>query len=141
LISGGTDHFGRPVTPDEIYDPITKRFKFATPGEDAAGSGDSSPVYISASIPEDGTANVPILPLISVRFSQLLDVRTASATNFVLTGPNDKPVPAKVSAAEAGRLVFLMSDSALAPGTHYILNIRAFPVPCNEALHALQTSR
>ena len=87
-------------------------------------SGDPSPVHISASIPEDGTANVPILPLISVRFSQLLDVRTANATNFVLTGPNDKPVPAKVSAAEAGRLVFLMPDSALAPGTHYILNIR-----------------
>ena len=143
LISRGTDHFGRPATPGEIYDPITKRFKFAIPGEDAAGSGDSSPVHISASIPEDGTANVPILPLISVRFSQLLDVRTANATNLVLTGPNDKPVPAKVSAAEAGRLVFLMPDSALAPGTHYILNIRgvssSMGMPISDASIAFDT--
>jgi RHS repeat-associated protein len=123
-ISGGTDHFGRPVAAGELYDPASKRFRFIGQGEDQHLSDDSGPTRIAASIPEDGTANVSILPLLSIRFSQLLDVRSANTTNFVLVGPNDKPVPAKVSAAEDGRLVFVTPNSALTPGTHYILRIK-----------------
>jgi RHS repeat-associated protein len=122
LFSGGKDHFGRPTQVLEIYDPVTKRFRSAGPDEQAASSHDA--LQISASIPQDGVVNVQILPLISVRFSQLLDVRTASAANFILTGPDQKPVPARVSAAEAGRLVFVVPDSVLTPGTHYVLSIK-----------------
>jgi len=124
LISGGKDHFGRAVLADEFYDPIVKRFRITTPDAAAASSHDSSPLQVSASIPEDGATHVQILPLISLRFSQLLDVRTANATDFVLAGPDEKPVSTKVSAAEAGRLVFIIPDSALAPGTHYVLSIK-----------------
>ena len=94
-ISGGTDHFGRSVAAGELYDPASKRFRFMGQGEDQLLSDDSGPTRIAASIPEDGTANVSILPLLSIRFSQLLDVRSANAANFVLIGPNEKPVPCK----------------------------------------------
>lgn len=125
LISGGKDHFGRAVQIDEVYDPIVKRFRLTMPDAAVAGaSHDSRSIQVSASIPEDGATHVQILPLISLRFSQLLDVRTASAINFVLTGPDEKPVSARVSAAEAGRLVFVIPHSALAPGTHYVLSIK-----------------
>lgn len=124
LIAGGKDHFGRAVPTDEVYDPIVKRFRIIAHDAAVASSHDSSPIQVSASIPEDGATHVQILPLISLRFSQLLDVRTANATDFILTGPDEKAVSAKVSAAEAGRLVFVLPNSALAPGTHYVLSVR-----------------
>src|ERR1700739_445108 len=124
FLSGGKDHFGSPVHIEEVDDPVAKRFSFASPSVRPNSAHDAAPVQIAASIPEDGAAAVQILPLISFRFSQLLDVKTANATSFVLTGPDGKPVPARISASEAGRLVFVIPDSALAPGSHYILNIK-----------------
>ena len=136
-IAGGTDHFGRAVTAGELYDPASKRFRFMSQGEEASLSDNSGQARLSASIPEDGTANVSILPLISMRFSQLLDVRSASAANFVLLGPNEKVVTAKVSAAEAGRLVFVVPDSALTPGTHYVLRVNGATSAAGERLPEL----
>ena len=133
-ISGGTDHFGRPVAAGELYDPTSKRFRFTSQGEESSLSDDSGPARIAASIPEDGATNVSILPLISIRFSRLLDVRTANAANFVLTGPSEKLVSAKVSAAESGRLVFVTPDTALAPGTHYLLRVKGAASAAGERL-------
>ena len=131
-VSGGHDHFGRLVTAGEIYDPVSKRFRFSTQDEKQDEATDPATLRVSGSVPEDGATNVSIQPVISVRFSKLLAVQTANATTFTLTGPNEKPVPAKVSAAEAGRLVFILPDSALAPGTHYILRIKGVSTPAGE---------
>jgi Bacterial Ig-like domain/Galactose oxidase, central domain len=131
-VSGGHDHFGRPVTAGEIYDPVSKRSRFSSQDEKQDESTDPATLRVSGSVPEDGAANVSIQPVISVRFSKLLAVQTANATTFTLTGPNKKPVPAKVSAVEAGRLVFILPDSALAPGTHYILRIKGATTTAGE---------
>ena len=83
LISGGKDHFGRPAQVEEIYDPITKRFRFAGSSE----SQNDLQFEVAASTPADGATDVAVESFIVFRFSHLLNVRTATDKNFVLTGP------------------------------------------------------
>src|SRR6266700_842874 len=120
-ISGGTDHFGRPVQVDEIFDPISKRFRFSTTVEAADPALASG---IAPSIPADGASDVAIQYPIALRFTQLLNVTSATARNFVLTGPDESAVKAKVTAAEDGRLVFVLPDAPLQLGTTYVLRIK-----------------
>jgi YD repeat-containing protein len=136
-ISGGTDHFGQPIHGSEVYDPTSRRFRFMSQDEETDSSRNSGPLQMAASIPEDGATNVQILPLISMRFSQLLDVRTANSANFVLMGPDEQAIPAKVSAAESGRLVFVVPDTALAAGTHYVLHVNGATSVSGEQLSDL----
>lgn len=119
-ISGGTDHFGRKVVPDEVFDPLSKRFHFASTAEP---DGASMPLAIAASIPADGDSGVSVHDLISIRFTHLLNVQSATDRTFVLTGPDQAIVRAKVTAAEAGRLVFVMPLESLQPGTNYVLRL------------------
>jgi RHS repeat-associated protein len=119
LLSGGKDHFGRPVQVDEIYDPITKRFRFSS----SSGSQDDLPFGISASIPADGATDVEIESPIAFRFTQLVNVLTATDKNFALTAPDGSAVATKVSAAESGKLVFVLPATSLEPGTNYSLRL------------------
>src|SRR5262249_58189793 len=68
-ISGGTDHFGRPVIADEIYDPATRRFRFSTADEMTAEiqrEGQAG-LQLAESIPVDGATDVPISRFIELR--------------------------------------------------------------------------
>jgi RHS repeat-associated protein len=118
-ISGGKDHFGQPAQVDEIYDPITKRFRFAN----SSDSQNALPFGVSASIPVDGATDVAVESFIAFRFTQLANVLTATDKNFILTAPNGSVVPAKVSAAERGKLVFVLPATSLEPGTNYSLRL------------------
>ena len=120
LLSGGKDHFGRLAQVDEIYDPITKRFRFA----DSSESQNDLQFEIAASIPADGRTDVAVESSIAFRFTHLLNVLTVTDKNFVLTGPDGSIVPAKVSAAESGKLVFVLPSTSLEPGTNYSLRLR-----------------
>src|SRR5262249_10885768 len=88
---------------------------------DAAES--NLPFAVAASIPSDGAGDVPLHNPIAIRFNRLLDVTTATGQNFVLTGPDQAVVAARVTAAERGRLVFVLPNAPLQPGTHYVLRI------------------
>jgi RHS repeat-associated protein len=119
-ISGGSDQFGKPAQLDEIYDPVTKRFRLA----DAAADQTSTPFRMAASVPEDGATNFPIQDPIVIRFTQLLAVNTVKHGNFVLEGPDGQALEARVTAAENGRLVFVLPDVPLETGTSYKLRIK-----------------
>jgi YD repeat-containing protein len=119
LLSGGKDHFGRAAQVDEIYDPVTKRFRFAGSSE----SVDDLQLRIATSIPADGATDVAVESPIALRFTQLLNVLTATDKNVVLTAPDGSIVPAKVSAAERGKLVFVLPATSLEPGTNYSLRL------------------
>src|SRR5215831_4412429 len=119
-VAGGTDRFGRPAAADEIFDPITKRFHFAGSADTEAGSS----LHIAASIPEDGAIDVPIQTVITIRFTQLLAVSSINQVNFVLVGPNESSVDAKVTPAENGRLAFVLPSAPLQPGTSYSLRMK-----------------
>ncbi|MBZ5520893.1 MAG: Ig-like domain-containing protein [Acidobacteriia bacterium] len=120
-ISGGTDVFGRSVQVDEIFDPVVNRFRSSVAGERIETPDQPR---VSASIPQDGASGVAVDDFIAVRFTQFLDVTTASSSNFVLVGPNDATVAAKVTAAEHGRLIFVSPSAALQPGATYTLQVR-----------------
>lgn len=121
-ISGGTDHFGRPVLVDEIYDPGTKRFRFASQSEMAAVQSQGEP-SVAESVPADGAVDVPIDTFIGLRFRSLLNLSTATSDHFVLATADQSTVEAKITAAENGRLVFVVPSSPLEPGTSYTLQI------------------
>ncbi len=130
-VSGGTDPFGRPVLVDEIYDPSTQRFRFANQSEMVSGQPGEplDNLRIAESIPVDGAADAPIDSLISLRFTRLLNTGTVNGDHFVLIAPDGKPVEAKITAAESGRLVFAMPSSPLEPGTTYTLRIHGAADP------------
>ena len=120
-VSRGADHFGRPVSVDEIYDPISKRFRFAGTPETAETI---EPFGIAESIPLDGAEGVPLQDPVALRLTQLVNIATVNSSNFALTGPNESVVGARVTTAEGGRLVFILPQAPLQPGTTYVLRIK-----------------
>jgi RHS repeat-associated protein len=139
-VSGGTDRFGHGVLVDEMYDPDTKRFRFANQGE-MGQDPDGDPVLkIATSIPGDGDTAVSIQSMIALRFTRRLDVTTVTAGDFALFGPNDAAVAAKVTAAENGRLAFVVPNAPLKTGTMYVLRIRNATDSQNNALGPLSIS-
>jgi RHS repeat-associated protein len=120
-LSGGTNALGKPAGVDEIYDPVTKRFHLADAN---AGTDANSGLRIAASIPEDGATDFPIQNPIAIRFSNLLAVRTAREDNFVLSRTDGDALRVKLTAAESGRLVFVLPQAPLETGTSYTLHIK-----------------
>jgi RHS repeat-associated protein len=120
-VSGGTDGFGRPVKTgemDEIYDPLTRRFRFSNSADAAVSAENNAPgVQIAESIPEDGA-------LVAMRFTRLLNVASVNGSSFVLLDANGKTVEAKVTAAESGRLAFVAPAAPLEPGSVYTLRVK-----------------
>ncbi len=123
-LSGGTDHFGNPVTVGEIYDPVSKRFRFANNNDASPDADFPSPVGIAQSIPEDGAEDISIQASVAIRFTQLLAYGSVIDKDFVLAGPNDTRVDVTVTAAENGRLVFVLPRTPLQPGSSYTLRIQ-----------------
>jgi RHS repeat-associated protein len=123
-VSGGTDRLGHPMLVDEMFDPDTKRFRFANQAE-MAQNPDADPILqIAASIPENGAADVSIQTTIALRFTRRLNVLTINNANFALFGPNDTPIQVRVAGAENGRLAFVIPSAPLHTGTTYVLRIR-----------------
>jgi len=118
-LSGGMDKLGHSVTTDEYYDPVTMRFHQSA----ASGADDAEPPAIAASIPANGAVGVSIQAMIAMRFTSVLSVVTVTSANFVLTDTASNTIPAKVTAVEGGRLVFVIPANPLQPGTSYTLTI------------------
>jgi RHS repeat-associated protein len=131
-ISGGTDHFGKQVAVSEIYDPITKRFGFTS--DSASATDQLSPFTIAASLPEDGAMDVPIQDPIAIRFTHLVGYPTVNSKTFILIGPDGIEVQTKVTPTANGRLVFVLPETPLQPGSLYTLRIRGCADALAEAL-------
>lgn len=120
-VSGGTDHFGNPAQIDEIFDPATIRFRFSN---SADITPDSGPLAVAESIPSDGTADASIEAPICIRFTQLVDASKINGGSFILMGPGESAIDTRVTAAEHGRLVFILPSSPLQPGTTYTVRMK-----------------
>ncbi|MBZ5526152.1 MAG: DUF6531 domain-containing protein, partial [Acidobacteriia bacterium] len=123
-LSGGTDRYGKTATVREIYDPMTKRFRFSNDSTEQADGDAAAPLRIATSIPEGGATDVAIQDPVAIRFTHLLAYPTVNGANFVLTGPKQAKVEATVTPAENGRLVFVLPAAPLQTGTNYTLQIR-----------------
>ena len=120
-LSGGTDLFGRPVSVDEVFDPVVNSFRSPAPNE--ASVQELGQSRVAASIPEDGASEVDVQSVLAVRFTLPLDVTSATGASFTLMGPDNVPVTARVTAAEQGRLVFVLPAAPLQTGATYRLQI------------------
>jgi RHS repeat-associated protein len=121
-LSGGSDVFGRPIHVDEIFDPTTNQFRSAVPNQ--APVEDQGSPRMAASIPEDGVSDVDVQSILAVRLTVPLNVTTATNSSFTLTDSNGAAVAARVTAAEQGRLVFVVPAASLQAGSTYTLQIR-----------------
>jgi len=120
LIKGGIDAGGNKVRSNEVYDPKTQSFSLVK--ESKVRNSDVSIPEVSGSIPAAGAQNVPVSTIVSIRFSQPVDVTSVNSDTITLGGP-DGNVAAQVVAAEGGRLAFVNPDSPLAPGTAYTVAV------------------
>ncbi len=122
LIWGGVDANGVAVDDGESYKSLTSQFI-------AVGSYPSSVFALpmdapalAASLPIDGSADVPTDAVISLLFSKPLKVETVTAASVTLTGPKGIE-RIKVVAAENGLLAFVTPEAHLIAGSRYTLII------------------
>ncbi len=116
LAWGGIDAAGAAVDSGEVFDPETAQFRTA----DAPPPSTGTEAQVAATMPADGAQDVAPHERLAVRFSAPVTVTTVNTVTVTLTGP-DGLVPARVVAAEAGRLAFVTPDHALNQGANYEL--------------------
>ncbi len=125
LIQGGVDQGGNKINSTEVYDPKLESFAPVSTSENNAGAffalGASSP-GLAGMIPADGATGVPVNTIISLRFSEAMQVETIDPDTVRLTGP-DGNVAATIVAAEGGMLAFVNPDSQLAANATYTVTV------------------
>ncbi len=118
LISAGNDELGATIKSAEIYDPANDSLTWipAPP----ADSGTNPRLVFSS--PADGTIGVDPNLRIALRFSKPVQPDTINHTTVKLIGPKGD-VPARIVAAEGGRLAFVTPLAALESDGTYHLSI------------------
>jgi hypothetical protein len=77
---------------------------------------------------------LPIQDPIAIRFTRLVAYPTANSKTLILIGPDGVEVRTKVTPAANGRLVFVLPDGPLQPGSSYTLRIKGCADTLAEAL-------
>jgi RHS repeat-associated protein len=121
VFSGGQDANGNTLTTFQIFDPGSQTVSMVASLQ-SVQELTGSLTEMRASSPQDGTQNVPLNALISVRFSRPVQMTSVSATTVSLQGP-DGIVNAKVIAAEGGMLAFITPASSLLAATNYTVDV------------------
>jgi len=125
------------VAKDEIYDVATNAFEPASPGviSDLGHlNSRTEPPAIAASFPVVDATDVPVDPLIAIRFNKPISIAQLNASTVTVVGPTGA-ISGRVVGAEGGRLAFFTPDSELRPGTTYtvfasrITDLGGVPMP------------
>jgi len=119
LLWGGLDAQGAALATGEQYDSGTVRFTAVT------ALPSPSPTFgpeLVASLPGDGTVDVPTDTRVALRFSDPLRMETVTPQTVFLTGPRGLE-PATVVPAADGMLAFLTPETALTPGARYTVTL------------------
>jgi RHS repeat-associated protein len=121
-IAGGVDQLGRQVKTTEEYDPVRKFFQITgTPRSTSDATNSTGTPRLEESIPNDGATSVHITDTVAIRFGGMMAVTSLNKTNITLQDSNGNPIQVAVTAAEAGRLVFLTPSAPLQFGTNYLV--------------------
>jgi RHS repeat-associated protein len=118
LLWGGQDKNGNPLDNGEIIDPSgpsVRTISMATASSQVAPG-------LAASIPQNGETNIQINQLISLRFSEPLNV-TSLNTGTITLRSSQGNLAIRVVPAEGGILVFITPTESLQSGTEYILSV------------------
>jgi RHS repeat-associated protein len=120
LFWGGISSTGLELTYGEVFDPSTGAEQIVA-SPDSLGSNQLEP-FVEASLPSDGATNIPVNPLVAVRFSKPLAVQSVNATTVTLS-QSGNAIAAKVVPVEGGILAFLTPAAALNTETSYTLEV------------------
>lgn len=120
FIMGGQDQYGAATDLGEVIDPDTGTTRLVGKSPDLPQH--PTPPILEASIPQSGENGVSVDPVISLRFSEPMDVATVNDKTIVLTGPLGT-VNVNVVPAEGGMLAFITPESPLQNGASYVLSI------------------
>ena len=116
-LSGGLDGSARSSIQKEVFDPQTAQFSQRIAAEPVATTPD-----LAASLPANASRDVQFDGWIALRFSEHMQAASLNARSVTLLGPNG-PNPIKVTAAESGRLAFVLPARDMLPGSKYTLFI------------------
>jgi RHS repeat-associated protein len=130
LVWGGYDASGASLANGELVDPVTQQVTFV-PSLPAAA--DALPA-LDAAIPADGATDVPLDAHVTLRFSVSLAV--TSVTDATVRLDDGAQHPARLVAAEGGRLVFVWPAAPLAPDTAYTVTLDGVIATDGQALPA-----
>ncbi len=119
LLWGGVNQDGANLDDGELYDPNTGNLNWI--GAFSKFEDENAP-YLRASMPEDGSTDVPVNTQIALRFSKPLSVATVNAQSIALKGP-EGAVEGKVTPAEGGMLAFIIPREQLHEGTTYTITL------------------
>ncbi|MGB8028021.1 MAG: kelch repeat-containing protein [Terracidiphilus sp.] len=120
LLSGGHDENGSPLRNSEIIDPNGPSVRLVT-NPIASSSSEQAPA-ISATVPQSGETGTPTDQVVSVLFSEPMNVTTLNTSTVTLrtfTGA----VSINVVPAEGGILLFVTPQSPLENDTSYTLSV------------------
>jgi RHS repeat-associated protein len=129
-LSGGIDAAGKAITDTEIFDPTRQSILLESIRPDAI---DQIQLFLSGSIPRDGSKSVDLRPVIAFRFSQPLMMSSVSQNSIVIRGPSGA-LSGTVVPAESGILAFFTPASSLAPATTYEVQISGAKTSAGEIL-------
>src|SRR5438093_1253809 len=138
LLLGGVGTDGRTLENGELYDPEAESFSLINTPPSTQNGIEEGP-QVAASLPEDGSGNVPADVLVGIRFSEPLDVRTVSGLTIKLSGPNGE-IAIKVVPAESGLLAFVSPNQELEAATRYTINLDGLADPLKRVLNESQIS-
>ena len=137
LVWGGIDKNGSPLSYGEVIDPVSLTVRTQTANPSGQQSGESTTLMESQ--PADGATNVPLNSLVSFRFSQPLNVTSATSSTVVLSANGDV-VPAKIIPAEGGMLLFITPQVPLLTGTAYTAMFNGLTDSSGQEMASIQVS-
>lgn len=117
MFRGGIGKGGAAISELESYDPDETRMVIT---EAASSVQTNSELRLEASLPENGSQNVPVNNRVAMRFSK--PVRLDSASSIALNGPFCLETT-KIVPAESGMLVFVTPNKPLLGGSTYTLSL------------------
>lgn len=119
LFEGGSGNNSDTLTGAELYNTDARSFSSTSLSSEQA---DGKAPYLAASLPADGTMDVPIDSRIAVRFSKQLRVESLNSETVKLTS-SEGTVSARIVSAEGGRLAFITPRESLLDGTTYTVSV------------------
>jgi len=140
LLWGGIDDVGRSLANGDLYDPEAESFtqveSIPAEGQPSDSPSASGPT-LAASAPENGAVSVAVGAVLSLRFSEPLDVTTVNAATVTLAGPSTN-IPVRVVPSEKGMLAFVTPAQPLLPGAIYTLSLNGLADPAKRSLPSTQ---
>jgi RHS repeat-associated protein len=106
----------------DLFDPFSQSIAPMSPPEVNALESNTDVVELVASLPVDGSVDVPLDSLIAIRFSNRVRVTTLNPDTVFLNAPSG-PVSIKIVPAEDGMLAFINPLESLLPGTSYTVTL------------------